>query len=233
MKRILILTVVILMGLTLAACGQREDIPGVGPEGAADAANPDKVENGLMTGSMDEPASYEINKEEKVLFDEAVQAYTIAEITPIAYLGSQIVAGTNHCFMCRFLDSIPDAKETYAFISVYEDLNGKAVLRDVRDSHIETNINGQAGGWELPETPDLSEDLKGACTKALEAADRDDCTPLCCLSQQVVSGMNYCIFCKTAPAGPEEKTGYVLAYLYQDLQGNAEITDLIDFQIDQ
>ena len=45
--------------------------------------------------------------------------------------------------------------------------------------------------------------------------------------------MNYCIFCKTAPAGPEEKTGYVLAYLYQDLQGNAEITDLIDFQIDQ
>lgn len=246
----------VLLVCGMCACGHPDEIEGVGPEGAAENANSEQAEDGLVTGSLDAPASYRISQDEQVLFDEAMADYAVADVMPIAYLGSQIVAGTNHCFLCRFTDSIPDAKETYAFIRIYEDLNGKAVLRDVRDSHIETHMADAEGSWSLPETPDLDDAAKNRYAEALGATGSDEYLPLCLLSQLEngaggnteggaqasaegaegntgSGGKNECIFARTKAAGESQKTKYVIAYLFEDSQGQLKVTEITDFNIDE
>ncbi len=43
---------------------------------------------------------------------------------PIAYLGYQIVAGTNYCVLCKRGAVIPNPVYTYELMYIYEDLNG-------------------------------------------------------------------------------------------------------------
>ena len=43
---------------------------------------------------------------------------------PIAYLGYQVVAGTNHCILCKRSPVIPNPIYSYVLLYVYEDLEG-------------------------------------------------------------------------------------------------------------
>lgn len=42
--------------------------------------------------------------------------------------GSQTVAGTNYCFLCRGRAVVPGAKADYELVYVYQDLDGKAKI---------------------------------------------------------------------------------------------------------
>ena len=44
------------------------------------------------------------------------------------------------------------------------------------------------------------------------------------IGSQVVAGMNYCLLCKVTAVAPDAKPQYRLVYIYEDLNGNAEIT---------
>ena len=92
-----------------------------------------------------------------------------------------------------------------------------------------------SGGWQnVPhEAAELPEDAQAAFDKALDGLVGAQYTPVALLSTQLVAGMNYCILCQITPVVPDAMPTWALAYIYADLQGNAEITNVYDLYIDR
>ena len=51
----------------------------------------------------------------------------------MAYLGSQVVAGTNHAFLCQAVTVVPDAVPRWTVVFLYEDLQGNVSLMNIAD----------------------------------------------------------------------------------------------------
>ena len=52
---------------------------------------------------------------------------------PIALLGTQVVAGTNYCFLCETTVVAPDAQPSYALVYVFDGLEGEHELLRVQE----------------------------------------------------------------------------------------------------
>ncbi len=52
---------------------------------------------------------------------------------PIALLGTQVVAGTNYCFLCETTVVVPDAQPGYALVYVFDGLEGEHELLRVQE----------------------------------------------------------------------------------------------------
>ena len=96
----------------------------------------------LLEGSG-EPGSFEANNGSTALEDnEAAQAALYKSLVglggmafePIAYLGSQAVAGTNYMLLCRTKGVYPGAEpDGFTLVIVYEDLSGNARLNGMQN----------------------------------------------------------------------------------------------------
>ena len=91
------------------------------------------------------------------------------------------------------------------------------------------------GGWEnVPcEAAELPEDAQAAFDKALDGLVGAKYTPVALLSTQIVAGTTYCILCQITPVLPDATPTWALVYVYADLQGNAEITNVYELYIDR
>lgn len=92
-----------------------------------------------------------------------------------------------------------------------------------------------AGGWQpvTAEAQLLSEDAQAAFDKATEGLVGATYTPVAILSTQLVAGTNYCILCQITPVVPDAVPTWNLVYIYADLEGNAEITNVWEIYIDK
>lgn len=90
-----------------------------------------------------------------------------------------------------------------------------------------------AGGWDIPayEAGALPEDAQAAFDKATEGLVGAGYTPVALMGTQLVAGMNYCILCQITPVVPDAVPGWALVYIYADLEGNAETTNVVDLDI--
>ncbi len=80
-----------------------------------------------------------VTEERKVIFDKGTATLTGASYKPVAYLGSQVVAGTNHAFLCRRTTAYPgslDAAPAYAVVYLYQDLQGNVSILSIGDFDI-------------------------------------------------------------------------------------------------
>ena len=127
MKKIIaILTCVALLAacaVVLAACGKQE--PEDEKTTASDAAQ------GEITGGWTKADSPVITDAFKKVFTKAMKNLDGVDYIPVAYLASQVVAGTNHCVLCKATPVVPDGKTTYAMVTVYEDLSGNAEITEI------------------------------------------------------------------------------------------------------
>ena len=91
------------------------------------------------------------------------------------------------------------------------------------------------GGWtNVPyEGEGLPDEVQEAFDKAVKDLDGAEYTPVALLSKQLVAGMNYCILCQITPVVPDPEITWALVYIYADLQGNAEITNVYELYIAQ
>ena len=85
-----------------------------------------------------------------------------------------------------------------------------------------------AGGWETVEyqaviLPD--EEAQAAFDKATAELDGMIYIPVALIGKQIVAGTNYCILCQMIPVVPDAKPVWALVYIYEDLEGNAQIVD--------
>ena len=51
--------------------------------------------------------------------------------------------------------------------------------------------------------------------------------PVALLSTQLVAGMNYRYLCEATTVVPDAETSYAIVTVYQDLEGNAEVTEIV------
>ena len=92
-----------------------------------------------MTGGWTPSADPEVTEELKALFDKGTETLTGMSYVPVAYLGSQVVAGTNHAFLCRAVTAYPgtlDIEPAYALVYLYEDLSGNVSILCIADFDI-------------------------------------------------------------------------------------------------
>lgn len=188
-----------------------------------------------------EPAAPSIPEEAKEAFDKAVAELAGVGYEPIAYLGSQVVAGVNYGFLCRATVVSPDAEPSLCTLKVYCDLEGNATIQDIKDiaisdytasGDVSFNPADLAGGWALPEDPEpaaLPEDVQTAFDTALEGFAGVGYQPLAYLGSQVVAGANYAILCNATSVTAEPQSALAVVTIYADLEGGAQITSVSGF----
>ena len=92
-----------------------------------------------LTGGWTPSEDPTITEELQALFTKGTEALTSISYVPVAYLGSQVVAGTNHAFLCKAVTAYPGALETapaYAMVYLYEDLSGHVSILSIADFDI-------------------------------------------------------------------------------------------------
>ena len=87
------------------------------------------------------------------------------------------------------------------------------------------------GGWTGPEKAEVTEDAQAAFDKALEGLTGVSYTPVALVGTQLVSGTNYCILCEARVVYPDAVPYYALVYVYADLNGGAELLDIVILDI--
>ena len=112
MKKLMILTLAVLMTISAA------------------------LAEGPLTGGWTPSADPAVTEELRALFEKGTDTLTGVDYIPVAYLGAQIVAGTNHAFLCQAVTAYPGALESdpaYAMVYLYEDLAGQVSILSIAD----------------------------------------------------------------------------------------------------
>ncbi len=86
-----------------------------------------------IMGGWTASESYEITEENNALFEKGTEKLLGVEYAPVAYLGSQVVAGTNHCFLAQAKVVVPDAQPSYKLVFLYEKLDGSVEVLSIAD----------------------------------------------------------------------------------------------------
>ena len=227
MKKLIALVVAAVILVSAAGCIQINVTPASNGENETQTEVKDIIDE--ILGGWNRAESPVITDEIREMLKKAAQEKLGANYTAVAYLGYQIVNGTNHAILCRIAPVVPDAKEHYAIVYLYEELSGNVSIKEVKDFEAETNLSDEPvmGGWTEPESPEMTEEAQAAFEKAMEKLLGVNYVPVALVENQVVSGMNYCILCESTVVYPGAETSYALVYIYQDTEGNAEITEII------
>ena len=188
------------------------------------------VEDAPVEGGWELADSPVITPDIQSVLDRAMERFSGARLEPIAYIGSQVVAGSNYCLLCKMTPEEQDAEAAYTIVYLYEDLEGRVEITDFLNSAVEVPEEGLMGGWSMPETPELTEEACAALDIAVQELAGVAYTPVALVGTQVVAGMNYCILCQTRSDVPGEPSGFSLVYVYADLQGDATLTDTVEFR---
>ena len=89
--------------------------------------------------------------------DAALDGFVGSDIEPIAYLGSQVVSGTNYLLLCKVTPVYPDAVSEYDLVNVYEDLDGNISLGDMETLELGASDDASAENAESVGTADGQE----------------------------------------------------------------------------
>lgn len=98
-------------------------------------------------------------------------------------------------------------------------------------SYAEAPMAGFAGGWNVTESAEMTEDAQKAFDTALSELVGCKYEAVACLGTQVVAGVNYCVLGKITPVYPNAVGHYALFYIYADLQGGATVTNIADLDL--
>ena len=88
-----------------------------------------------------------------------------------------------------------------------------------------------AGGWTPSADPAVTDEIREIVDKALEGLVGVNYVPVAFLGSQVVAGTNYAVLCQATVVYPGAAPSYVILYIYRDLEGNASILNIADFDI--
>ena len=257
MKKLTALLLIFALIATLAACGAKTDGNGENPtEKSADNPTENSAENqsaeNLTAGYEELPyenfaGSFLINGEVtpakmpddvQTAFDKAVEGYDGMSFTPVAYLGSQVVAGANYAVLCVAKPAVQNSKNELKVVVVYKDLKGGASVLRVNNLYLETFTHiedkagasvepGLAGGWTLNtefSAPEFDEGTKTVCDAVFNGKICKNYEPIACLGTQVVSGLNIAFLCKTTSSANEQNPASLkIVTIYADLDGKYEL----------
>ena len=100
-------------------------------EAAKEADEEIQMSVGTLLGGWQATEDAAVTEELQAVFEKALEGLLGVDYTPVAYLGSQVVAGMNHCFLCVATTVVPGAEPSYALAYMYQDLSGGVKLMNV------------------------------------------------------------------------------------------------------
>lgn len=226
MKKEAVLVITGIFVLSVSACGGHTAAAGgQGKEG--EGMTEERVPDGEWTRA-DSP---EITDAIRRLTEQASGGLVGAKYTPAAYIGSLAGEGTDHAVLCEITPVIPDAVPAYAVVRIHEDPDGGAAITEVLGSEAKAEAarSGPLGGWTASESPVVSEEARSAFEKAVPAQEDFPYEPAALLETQLVSGMNYSVFCVSEDLTSDGTPRYAIVHVYEALDGSAEITEIYGF----
>lgn len=217
MKSVIKLAIVSLSLLSLGGCSvsqkqskTTEETPAINVESGAF----EKAETVVMTPHMSS------------LVEKATENMTGATYEPVAYLASQVVAGTNHLILCKVTTATQEGITTFDLVTIYEDLDGNVEIIEVDSSDIEVDIEVDIdglGAYQSVSDMTITNELQASFDQATEGMTGADYQLVAVLAEQVVAGTNSLILVEVTPSTEKPETSYELVELYQPLEGKAEI----------
>lgn len=246
-KRLFVLALAGVMAAAFAGCGSSTEstktIVTTGTTAAAQASTAAGKENVTenRAGGEEEMivggwsvSSMDITDAHKELFKKAQETLTGAVYTPIALLGTQVVAGTNYRFLCYREASVSElnAEPVYAIVVIYEDLKNNASITEIKDSEVPAPVSGKdvVGAYEASSDLAMNDDATKAFTLATETLTGVEYKAVALLGSQVVAGKNYRILCESKASTGNSETGWAILTVYADLEGHAEVTDIAEMK---
>ena len=114
MKKLSVLTFVLIMLISLASCKQKQE-----------TAEPVEggwtvVEDGTITPELQE------------MFDKAMEGLLGVDYVPVELLETQVVAGMNYKFRCEATVVYPGAEPKEAIVIIYKDIEGNLTVTDIQ-----------------------------------------------------------------------------------------------------
>ena len=94
------------------------------------------AEGGGLVGGWTPAEDPAITDEVNALLEKALDGLVGVNYVPVAYLGSQVVAGTNHAILCQATAVVPDAVPAWKILYLYEDLQGNVTVLSIGDLDI-------------------------------------------------------------------------------------------------
>ena len=227
MKKIISIILISLLAISLAACGENGTASDTKSSGSV--AESSEASENIISGGYTETESPKVTDEVKELVKKATAELDGAEYTPVAYLATQVVAGTNHLILCKKTIVVPDPVPTYALVTIYEDLQGNAELTDVIDSNKSVTTEN--------ESLEISDEAKAAFDKATETLTGAEYKPVALLStatagegDNAVSYTEYTLLCKATPTVPNALPYYVIIDVNDEPNsGRAEIANTYEY----
>ena len=86
-----------------------------------------------LAGGWTPAEDFTVTEERQAVFEKGLELLVGVDYVPVAYLGSQVVAGTNHVFLAQATVVYPGAQPYYVLIYLYQDLQGGVQLMNVAD----------------------------------------------------------------------------------------------------
>ncbi len=96
----------------------------------------EEVRPAAVTGGWTPAEDFTVTEERQAIFDKGMEGLLGVGYTPVAYLGSQVVAGTNHAFLCQSKVVAPDTAPFFTIVYLYEDLQGNVRILNIADFDI-------------------------------------------------------------------------------------------------
>ncbi|MBR0356226.1 MAG: hypothetical protein IJH54_01990 [Clostridia bacterium] len=226
MKRILIGLLAVLLMLTVA-CNK-----GAAAQTVVGADEP-------LAGGWTPAEDSSLTEERLAIFEKGMAALLGVDYVPLAYLGSQVVAGTNHVFLVKGTMVVPTQPVSYALAYLYEDLQGGVQILTIADLPIVPQEDGTLalpeeglmGGWHYAEDPAFTDEDEAKLEGALQNQVGASYTIVAYVGEQVVAGLNRCLLVQVTPVVPDARPHYALAYVYTDLQGESTLTEVMDLDV--
>ena len=91
------------------------------------------AEDGPLSGGWTPSADPAVTEELQAVLDKGLEGLVGVRYTPVAYLGSQVVTGTNHAFLCQATVVYPGAEPYYTIVYLYEDLQGNVTILNIAE----------------------------------------------------------------------------------------------------
>lgn len=102
----------------------------MGQEAEAEAAP------GMLMGGWSASADPAVTEEVTAVFEKATEGLLGVAYTPVACLGTQVVAGTNYCILCQAAPVVQDPAPYYVLMYIYANLEGGAEILNIADLDI-------------------------------------------------------------------------------------------------
>ena len=235
-KRIVSMLLVGALMFCMSACSGGSEPAEESEEPAEKSEEPAETMGGGWTIS-EEGAAAELPENVDEAFKKVTEELMGTTLEPAAYIGSQVVAGSNYMILCRATTVTENPVTNFQMAVIYADLEGGAKLTTLEDFDVVKYTEGEgaqesemlAGGWFVPDDAcgsEIPDEALGAFDKASETVDWiwSKVTPLAYLGSQVVAGTNYALLCKAE--SDDAPASILVVTVYLDLEGNAEILNI-------